>query len=120
MPRKAVLKKQVHAKPENVKFLSSVPFESGFRFFTAVGNYTGITAISLDEFTTKLQIVPAESVQFHFERKDFQKWIMDTIKDLELAEKINGIVQGQSTEKLRKEILRIMQERTAELRRLSL
>jgi hypothetical protein len=120
MPRKAVLKKQVVAKPESAKFLSSVPFESGFRFFTAVGNYTGITAISLDEFTTKLQMVPVESAQFHFERKDFQKWIMDTIKDLELAEKINGIVQGQSTEKLRKEILRIMQERTAELKRLSL
>ena len=120
MPRKAVLKKQVVAKPENAKFLSSVPFESGFRFFTAVGNYTGITAINLDEFTTKLQIVPAESVQFHFERRDFQKWIKGTIKDLELAERINGIVQEPFTENLRKEILRIMQERTNELKRLSL
>ena len=120
MPRKAVLKKQVLTKPENAKFLSSVPFESGFRFFTTVGNYTGINAISLDEFTTKLQIVPAESVRFHFERKDFQKWIKDTIKDCELAEKINVVLQGQSAENLRKEILQIMQERTAELRRLRL
>ena len=120
MPRKAVLKKQVLTKPENAKLLSSVPFESGFRFFTTIGNYTGITAISLDEFITKLQIVPAESVQFHFERKDFQKWIKGTIKDGELAEKLNGVVQGQSAENLRKEILRIMQERTNELKRLSL
>ena len=120
MPRKVVLKKQVVAKPESAKILSSVPFESGFSFFTAVGNYTGITVISLDEFTTKLQIVPAESVRFHFERKDFQKWIKGIIKDQELAEKINGVIQGQSSENLRKEMLIIMQERLAELRKLSI
>jgi len=120
MPRKVVPKKKVAAKLESAKFFSSVPFESGFHFFTAIGNYTGITAISIDEFTTKLQIVPTESVQFHFERQDFQKWIKDTIKDLELAEKINGIVQGQSTEKLREEIRGIIQNHIAELRKLSL
>ena len=96
-----------------------MPFESGFRFFTAIGNYTEIAAISLDEFTAKLHIVPAESVQFHFERGDFQKWIKGTIKDWKLAERINGIVQGGSPEKLRKEILEIMQKRITELRRLS-
>jgi hypothetical protein len=95
-----------------------VPFESGFRFFKAIGSYTGITAISLDEFSAKLRIVPAESVQFHFERHDFQKWIKDTIKDLELAEKINGVIHGQSPENLREEILIIIQERLALLRKL--
>jgi hypothetical protein len=120
MPRKASTEKQTLSKPKKPKFLSSVPFESGFRFFTAIGNYTGTTAISLDEFTTKLQIVPAESVKFHFERKDFQKWIKGTIKDRELAEKINGVIQGQSAENLRKEMLIIMQEHLAELRKLSL
>ena len=118
MPRKNVFKKQAVSKLESTKFLSAVPFESGFRFFTAIGNYIGVAAISLDEFTAKLQIVPAESVQFHFERGDFQKWIKGTIKDLELAERINGIVQGGSPEKVRKEILQIMHERLAELRRL--
>src|SRR4030067_88347 len=115
MPRKAALKKQEFAKIESAKFLSSVPFESGFRFFTAIGNYTGLAAISLDEFTAKLQIVPAESVQFHFERGDFQKWIKGTIKDSDTAERIDGIVKGRSPEKMSQEILGIGQNRTAEL-----
>jgi hypothetical protein len=67
-PEKNVFKKQVVSKLESTKFLSAVPFESGFRFFTPAGNFTGTAAISLDEFSAKLQIVSAESVQFHFER----------------------------------------------------
>jgi hypothetical protein len=120
LPKVVVFKKQVLAKLEGAKFSSFVPFESGFRFFAAVGRCNGITAISLDEFAPKLQIVPAESVQFHFEREDFQKWIKGTMKDWKLALRINGTVQGRSLEKRRKEILGIIQKRLAELRRPSL
>ena len=119
MSKKGVSKKHLLAKPSNAKFLSTVPYERGFHFFTAVGNYTGITAAGLDDFASKLQIVPVESVKFHFKRKDFQEWIRDTIKDEELAEKISKIQEGQSTEDLRKGILRIVEARTTELRRLS-
>jgi len=118
MPRKNLPNKQVPAKL-GAKLLSSVPFESGFHFFTAFGNFTGMTAISLVEFTAKLQIVPAESVQFHFEHKDFQKWIKGTIEDQKLAERINEIVHDGSSEKLRKDMLEIAQKRITELRRLS-
>ena len=64
----------------------------------------------------RAQIVPAELVQFHFERKDFENWIKGTVKDLELTEKINGVIHGQSLENLSKEILIIMQEGLALLR----
>jgi alpha-amylase len=119
MSKKGVSKKHSPTKPSSAKFLSTVPYERGFHFFTAVGNYTGITATSLDDFASKLQTIPVESVKFHFKRKDFQEWIRDTIKDEELAERISKIQEGESAEDLRKRILRIVETHTTELRGLS-
>jgi hypothetical protein len=112
--------KRVSQSVNASKLLDTVPFENGFHFFTAIGNYTGITATNLREFEAKLQIIPEESVKFHFQHKDFQKWIKDTIKDEELCAKIGKIREAQSTENLRKKILRITQERISELTRFSL
>ena len=113
MSRKAQVKKQLLVKPTSVKPLRTVPFENGFHFYTALGNYTGITATNLSEFAAKLKTIPAESILFHFQRNDFQKWIKYTIKDAEIAERINREKGAQSTEDLRKEILRILETRTA-------
>jgi len=57
-------------------------------------NFTQINAV-LNESATKLQIVPEQSVKFHFEHKDFPK--------IKKSEKINTIKEAQSTEELRKE-----------------
>ena len=110
MSRKAQVKKQLLVKPTIVKStivkpLRTVPFESGFHFYTAIGNYTGITATNLSEFAAKLKTIPAESISFHFQRKDFQKWIQYTIKDAALAERISRTKGEQSAEGRRKEIL---------------
>lgn len=113
MSRKALVKKQLLVKPTSVKPLRTVPFESGFHFYTALGNYTGITATNLSEFAAKLKTIPMESIIFHFQRNDFQNWIKYTIKDAEIAERINRAKGAQSTEDLRKEILRILETRTA-------
>jgi hypothetical protein len=120
MSRKVQVKKRLIATPTSVKPLVTVPFENGFHFYTDIGSYTGITATNLNEFEAKLQIIPEQSIKFHFQRKDFQKWIKDTIKDEELAEKIDRIREAQSTKNLRKKILRVTQERISELTRLSL
>jgi hypothetical protein len=104
MSRKVQAKKEKNVKPTSVKSLRSVPFESGFHFYTAIGNYTGITATSLNEFAAKLQIIPTESIAFHFQRKDFQHWIEGTCKNEELAEQMNRIKEGLSSEDLRKEL----------------
>ena len=98
--------KHTTVKPTIVKPLRTVPFESGFHFYTAIGNYTGITATNLSEFATKLETIPMESVIFHFRRKDFQRWIEYTIDDAALAERIGRIKGEQSAEGLRKEILK--------------
>jgi hypothetical protein len=113
MSRKTQIKKQSTLKPISLKLLRTVPFEKGFHFYTSVGNYTGITATSLSEFAMKLQIVPTESITFHFNRKDFQNWIKNTIKDAALAERISNAKREQSAEDLRKEILEIVEARTA-------
>jgi hypothetical protein len=111
MSRKVQVKQQSNAKPTRKKPLATVSFENGFHFYTGIGNYTGITATNLNEFAAKLQTVPIESVTFHFERKDFQQWIKDTIKDAELAEQMNRIKHGSSAEDLRKEILSTVKAR---------
>jgi len=113
MSRKTQIKKQSTLKPISVKSLRTVPFEKGFHFYASVGNYTGITATSLSEFALKLQIVPTESITFHFNRKDFQNWIKYTLKDAALAERISNAKREQSAEDLRKEILTIIEARTA-------
>ena len=114
MSRKTQVKKQLILKPiivksTSVKPLRTVPFESGFHFYTAIGNYAGITATNLNEFAAKLQTIPIESITFHFQRKDFQKWIQYTIEDAPLAERISRIKGEQSAEGLRKEILRTVE-----------
>ncbi len=113
MSRKVQVKKQLIANPVSVKPLATVPFENGFHFYTATGNYTGITATNLNEFAAKLQIIPMESILYHFQRKDFENWIRYTIKDVSLAERISRTKAKQPTEDLRKEILRIVETCTS-------
>ncbi len=102
--------------------LYAVPFEKGFHFYTSLGMYTGTTANSLSEFAEKLQTVPAESVVFHFEREDFQKWIRNTIQDEELTKRIEHIRHSPfsiSGDKLRNELVRTVQKRVNELSKIS-
>jgi len=113
MTRKTQTKKQLLIKPTSAKSLRTVPFENGFHFYTAIGNYTGITATNLSEFAAKLQIIPIESIKFHLQRRDFQNWIKYTIKDAELAESISRAKGDESTEDLRKDVLRIVELHTA-------
>jgi hypothetical protein len=113
MVTKNQTKKPLLIKPISKRSLRTVPFESGFQFYTAIGNYTGITATNLNEFAAKLQIIPIESITFHFQRKDFQQWIKNTIEDTELAEQMNNIKKELSAEDLRKEILNTL--KTAQL-----
>jgi hypothetical protein len=99
------------------RIIGVVPIEKGFHFYKKEGAYTGVSAFSLTEFENKLRTVDASSVEFHFKRKDFQKWIEDTLGDVELAERLNRIKIGLNEEGLREEILKIVQKRLAELQK---
>jgi alpha-amylase len=100
------------------KILRSVLFEKGFHFFTGNREYTGITSTSLSEFEEKLKIVNARSVEYHFRRQDFQRWINYVIGDVELATRIARLNKQLSSENLRKELLKIVRKRIRELEKL--
>ena len=110
-------KKQIQLQRKISKILRTVSYEKGFHFFTNLGYFTGKTATNLESFEKILQIVPADSVNFHFQRGDFQKWIEDTIGDIVLAQRVESVKPPYSAEELRKELLAIMQTRLTELKR---
>jgi hypothetical protein len=109
--------KRLEWNVEIVEILRTVPYEKGFHFYSALGNFSGETATSLDDFEKKLQVVSADTVNFHLQRGDFQKWIEDTLGDRELAKRVSLVKLTLPVENLRKELLAIVQTRITELRR---
>jgi hypothetical protein len=93
-----------------------VPHENAFYFYTAEGVYANIFAVSLEDFVAKLEFIDEKSLLFHFSRNDFQVWIRDIVKDTELAKEISFIRQDTSVEKLRSELLKMVQTRINELK----
>jgi hypothetical protein len=71
--------------------LRNVSREEAFCFFTSVGNYTGQTAASLDEFLQKIKDINVKSLEFHLYREDFEKWIAQTLSDEKLAKEIKSL-----------------------------
>ena len=110
----ALAKHQTSAKAARA-FLASVPYEHGFHFFTDIGQYTGETAVSLETFAKDVEAAPLESIDFHFKRGDFQKWIAYTIKDSELATAIGRFEQTTLGEPLRQRLLMLINDRVKEL-----
>ena len=103
-------------KPNATQILSNVAKEHTFYFCTAEGVYTGISAISLEDFADKLHGINENSILFHYLRGDFQAWIKDTVGDRELADKMCFIQRGISGEQLRQEVLKMVQTRISELK----
>ena len=108
----------VKSSNETKNPLRVVPHAQGFHFYTAVGDYCGVSVHSLEEFADALQYVCSEAIVFHFERGDFQNWIRDIIGDSELARKIDDIKMCDrhlAAESCRKEIMEIVNVRLLQL-----
>jgi hypothetical protein len=97
------------------KILSPVPYEQGFHFFMPDGHYTGETAMSLCTLLRDFDRIDMQSIRFHFERGDFQKWLTTTIGDKELAQRINKMNKKIAEEPLRQQLTDIVQKRISEL-----
>ena len=98
------------------KILSTVPSKNAFYFYTAEGVYTKVSAINLEDFAAKLDGIDDSSILFHYPRGDFQAWIKDTLKDDVLAGRMCFIEREISGEQLRKELLKMVQNRISELK----
>jgi len=96
-----VTKGRVHMCIENKKPSK----ESAFYFFTSIGNYTGESATSIEDFLKIIEHIDIKSIEFHFHRGDFEKWVAETIGDKELAEQIKKLQDQNFTgEKLRSQL----------------
>lgn len=87
-----------------------------FYFFTSIGNFTGKSAASFEDFAKGIREVGTESLEFHLQRGDFERWIVDIFRDETLATEIaklrNQKLAGQA---LRKNLYTIVSNRYREL-----
>ncbi len=100
------------------EILRTVPHNNAFYFFTSIGQYGGEFAASLADFCQKIKRIDVKSVDFHFKRQDFQKWIRTTIGDAYLVNEINKIGKSFQGEELRVRIYQTIERRLTELKEL--
>ena len=101
------------------EILRSGPENEGFHLYLAIGKPTEQNAVSLTDFVDKLATVNVQSVDFHYPRKDFEKWIREGIGDTELALRLGRIGRirlGTRGEALRREMLQVAKFRLDELK----
>lgn len=100
--------------PDASRVLRKLSREEAFYFFTSIGNYTGQSASSLEEFLYKIRQVDIKSLEFHHQRGDFEKWFAQTLEDKELASQVNkiGKLLGQN---LKEQLHLIVSKRFKEL-----
>jgi len=102
------------------RLLRRVPPDKGFRFFLRFACPTDILATSLEEFYEAIKNVNIESIIFHLNRGDFERWISNVIGDGELAARMVRLPRvWRKKEDARKALLLILEERLKELRTLN-
>jgi len=107
-------------KLQATRILEKVPIDKAFRFYAGIGSYTGVDAESLVDFLEKLATIDIRALEFHLPRKDFENWIIAVLGDAELAGRLARIREkGLPGEDLRRTVLNILNERYAELQRIS-
>jgi hypothetical protein len=100
------------------RILRILPYTEAFYFFTGIGQYSGEVAASLSDFRNKIETIDVKSIDFHFKRQDFEKWIRETLGDSELADEISRIRMTVQGEDLRDKIRQALENRLAELKKL--
>lgn len=100
----------------NVLAVRKLSQKEAFYFFTSIGNFTGRIATSLESFLKEIRDVEAKSLEFHLERKDFEKWIIDVLRDTKLAREIRNLRNQKVTGKaLRNSLYTTVSRRYKEL-----
>jgi len=95
--------------------LRTVPPDQSFLFFEDIGKYTGRLATSLDDFCEIIKTIDIKSLTFHFRRGDYERWIRESLHDVQLAGRLKRINKSNSGEELRNKILQAVGKRLDEL-----
>lgn len=99
---------------KDVKILRTVGEQEAFHFYEDIGKPTGHMARNLSDFLDKVKSINSESLMFHLQRDDFQKWIEKTLGDSQLAKKLRKISCSNSND-ARMSICRAVENRIKEL-----
>lgn len=99
------------------RILRKVPNQEAFHFSRGIGDYTGQAATSLAEFAEMLRTVDSKSIEFHMERKDFERWVRNVFGDEELAQSVSRTTSSQ-VENRRNELVMVTTKRLNDLRNL--
>jgi mannose-1-phosphate guanylyltransferase/phosphomannomutase len=76
---------------ETVNGTVKVSVDNAFYFCTAIGQYTGVMASTVEEFIRALRKVPIGSIDFHIKRRDFEKWARGVLVSYELADSFENL-----------------------------
>ncbi|MBT0159392.1 hypothetical protein G4O51_05355 [Candidatus Bathyarchaeota archaeon A05DMB-2] len=95
-----------------IKAFTQVPEEAKFHFYTGIGQPTEFKAGNIQSFYEIAKQVPAESLEFHLYRDDFENWLRSEIQDAVLADEMSKVKNaGLKREDLRREILKALEAR---------
>jgi hypothetical protein len=95
---------------------ADLPVPKQFYFCDGDGRYLGRTAANLWEYREAIRDVPADSLQYHLTRGDFERWLTAVLHDDELANQIRKLSSRSLTgEALRKALLETIVQRYDEL-----
>lgn len=95
--------------------MRTVSRHEGFQFSREHGEFIGKIATNLPEFGKHIGTVDVRSINFHFKRHDFEKWIREVIGDAILATRLGKIRKEMHGEKLRTQIIKLVKGRIDEL-----
>ncbi len=76
---------------ERVEGIVAAPMEKAFYFYAGFGQYTGLLATSIESFIDALEGAPIESIEFHANRRDYERWVRDVLGSNELADGFEGL-----------------------------
>ncbi|UCH31549.1 MAG: glycoside hydrolase family 57 protein [Candidatus Bathyarchaeota archaeon] len=100
--------------------LRRLPADKAFTFFYEFARPTHFVTSNLLEFAEVLKKINVQSLQYHMERGDFERWLSQVLGDKKLAQRIASIAQENIFgEKLRKRILTIVKARLKQLETLA-
>lgn len=116
LSKKVQEKKPTLDKASASKFLRTVPKNEGLGLYKAQGEFTGKTATSYSTLFVALRSVDIRAINYHFKRRDFEKWVRGIIGDEELARRFGRLDRELHGEKLRSSMALLVKTRLDELK----
>jgi DNA-binding MarR family transcriptional regulator len=95
-----------------IKAFTQAPEDKAFHFYTQIGYPTVYLAQSLADFYNIARQIGEDSLEFHLNREDFEKWVTEVLADSELSQKIGELRKtGPKPDAIRKELLQAIDQK---------